>query len=849
MLSPRHPQAITILLSSSGTPARKTFAVDSEGKLDVSDYPFIKTWQVRTGEASDYPALLGIISKATRVPKACIISGAPRNELSLQDCVVRRYLGETAPFDEVPRSWVAFDIDDMEVPDADDHETLVGYALERFPEPFASASVVYQWTSKQSVQRPRNLLRLRLWFLLSDPVLPSCWRGWARSYAKELHVDPALYNPVQPHYTATPEFIGMADPFADAPRVGYLERGGVADVSELRKHLRPPTSADVVSTEVRGHEAQIQTAIEIILAQVTEGARHHHMLGAACQLVAIGCDDARVLETCEELIIKQGRDPQPNEAENALAYARRCQAAGTLRSAMRPIEETFGDISPPEEDPVPDAPAPTVDEQIDEAWSEIADPGIDPDEDQVGYGSVVYDPEADAAYNALVFARRRLHGGFLHWANCDFEWTGRKWEELESCGTRLDTLVLRIIADTSWSKSKCQEIADVLRGLNSKERLRIGCSIENPREPVPNRFCFNNGMLGLDDFLFDPYAPLTPNHKDIFIQHTLPFSYDPTATCPTWEKHLEDCFLGDDETKRELQKMFGYILSGATNHQKFFVLQGPGRAGKGTVCRVLEQLIGREDIAAKGIKDFGDDYFLADIYNKKLLFVPEANPEGGRRDQGATAANEIKKITGEDIQNVRRKHLNDLPSMLVQARIVMSCNRLPPFIDPSGALFDRMIMLRFRQSFAGREDIDLDKKLARELPGIMNWALEGCRKLTIEDGHFRLPEYSKQFIDAVKSAAAPISSMLREVATPEADGVIPVSELYALYTEWARENNNRVLSRSRFTAEVLEVFPTATLLHRARVGQLRVQVLSGVRYTPGGEACASRHRDFSEEDA
>ena len=41
-------------------------------------------------------------------------------------------------------------------------------------------------------------------------------------------------------------------------------------------------------------------------------------------------------------------------------------------------------------------------------------------------------------------------------------------------------------------------------------------------------------------------------------------------------------------------------------------------------------------------------------------------------------------------------------------------------------IWRRIRMIPFTENFEGREDAQLTDKLKQELPGILNWAVEGC---------------------------------------------------------------------------------------------------------------------------
>lgn len=816
---------MTVLLSADGTPVRKVFRLNKDGEVIADSYPDVAMWKPRSVKATDYPTLLASLQKVAAQPRALVISGALRVPVEKDAAVLRRYRGEDAPFEEVARRWVALDVDDMQVPSGT-LEEMAERAMDRLPVPFCKSSAVIQWSSQQGlVGREGNLLRFRAWFLLDEAVPTRNWREYSRTLS-DIGVDPALYNPVQPHYTATPEFKdGIPDPIPAEKRFMLVERGGRVPVAEFGDALRPPSVDTVaaVSTEVIGFEPQIQQVLARLEAQQTSGARHHHALAVACELVAIGCDEERIIEAVNSAILRQGRDPQTNEAANAYKFAKAKQASGELRSRTKSMDELFTE--------------PSMESFNDEsAWE-----GLEERIDDVVTESVAYSADAAATYNALIYKRRNHHTNpFLHWAGTDFEWTGREWQELEST----DTLKHRIVADSHLPAGKCADIAETLRGLSARERLRLGCRLSNPSEENGSLFNLQNGVLHLDDVIFDARAETKPHDPDLFVMHTLPFRHDPNAQCPRWERFLDDCFLDDHESRRELQKLFGYILSGSLNQQKLFVLQGPSRAGKGVVTRMLERLLGKHNVASKPLSDFADGFMWETCWDKSLLLVPEGNPEGLRKGTATHIANELKQVSGLDPRNVRRKGRPDLVNITISSRIVITCNRIPAFIDPADALFNRLHVLRFRQSFAGREDCELEARLAQEVPGIFNWALAGCRMLALEDGRFIVPTYSSTFMASVRESMAPTGSFVDEylqVAGP--DSGVDVDELYPLYLAWAEHDGARPISKKMLVMEVLSKIPTTACRKEVKGGRREV-ILSGVKFSPLGAAEVSKVREI-----
>ena len=87
-------------------------------------------------------------------------------------------------------------------------------------------------------------------------------------------------------------------------------------------------------------------------------------------------------------------------------------------------------------------------------------------------------------------------------------------------------------------------------------------------------------------------------------------------------------------------------------------------------------------------------------------------------------AERLLSISGEDEQQIDRKFLPPWQGKL-HVRFWIFANELPRITDASGALASRFVLVTLRNSFLGREDLQLTEKLLTELPGILNAALGG----------------------------------------------------------------------------------------------------------------------------
>lgn len=237
------------------------------------------------------------------------------------------------------------------------------------------------------------------------------------------------------------------------------------------------------------------------------------------------------------------------------------------------------------------------------------------------------------------------------------------------------------------------------------------------------------------------------------------FDYDAAAPAPSgWLAFLETLWPDEPEAVTLLQEIFGYLLIPDTSQQKIFLMVGPTRSGKGTIARVLTELVGPPNICAPSLADFGETFGLEPLLSKQLAILSDVRLDG--KANHAAIAESLLKISGEDTVTVKRKFKSAWDGRL-GVRFMLLSNLMPRFSDASPALANRFVPLLMDQSFLGREDHDLLTKLLPELPGILNWAIDGWRRLR-ERGRFNLPQSSRDAIQQLIELAAPVATFMRE---------------------------------------------------------------------------------------
>jgi phage/plasmid-associated DNA primase len=111
---------------------------------------------------------------------------------------------------------------------------------------------------------------------------------------------------------------------------------------------------------------------------------------------------------------------------------------------------------------------------------------------------------------------------------------------------------------------------------------------------------------------------------------------------------------------------------------------------------------------------------------------------------------------------------------------MMSTNNHPPINDRSNGIWRRMLFLPFRVAIPESEqDPQLAQKLKGEIAGILNWALEGRKKLYTR-GSFILPRVSEEALQEYRRESNPAEVFLREEVRIDSSARTSVEAVYVL---------------------------------------------------------------------
>jgi putative DNA primase/helicase len=346
----------------------------------------------------------------------------------------------------------------------------------------------------------------------------------------------------------------------------------------------------------------------------------------------------------------------------------------------------------------------------------------------------------------------------------------------------------------SWAM-RC-ETETRINGMLNIAKARPGVPIE------PSQLDSNPWLFTIQSGTIDLKTGVCRSHdKGDHITRQSNVTYDPEARAPRWIAFLER-IIPNPEVRTFLQKAVGYSLTGETSEQCMFFLFGLGANGKSTFLDVIHALMGEYSMSTptSTLTVKQNDAIPNDIARLKgVRFVSAVETDDGKR----LAESVLKQLTGDKRISARfmRGEWFDFQPIL---KLWLATNHKPQVRGTDEGIWRRIRLIPFTVSIPPEEqERNLAELLiAEELPGILNWALEGLR-LWLAEG-LGTPPAVMAATQEYRQEQDALNSFFEECCIAETGAQITAKELYTRYTSWCEENGERAESQRKFGQRLAE---------------------------------------------
>lgn len=372
-------------------------------------------------------------------------------------------------------------------------------------------------------------------------------------------------------------------------------------------------------------------------------------------------------------------------------------------------------------------------------------------------------------------------------------WDGKRW--------KVDTKkeIERITAKVLRSLSKSDDKAEAKWSRMCERRNIRMNSIKDLMPLVPGErgdFDTHKYLLNVENGIVDlKTGKLQQHDRELGLTKITNIAFDENANCPEWLNFLDQIFQGDKELAEYMQRLIGYSLTGEITEQIMVFLIGGGSNGKSTFINIIKDIMGDYGRQAKSDtfikkKETGANNDIARLVGSR--FVSAIESEDGEQLSEAF----VKQITGGEpvlARFLRQEFFEFIPEF----KVFFTTNHKPVIKGVDEGIWRRIRLIPFNlQLPKEKRDKKLPEKLSLEMPGILNWAIEGCLKW--QQSGLNDPAIVMKATGDYKEEMDILGPFMFECCFKREDVQVEAKDLYEVYANWCFKNGEHQLKNRAF---------------------------------------------------
>jgi hypothetical protein len=194
--------------------------------------------------------------------------------------------------------------------------------------------------------------------------------------------------------------------------------------------------------------------------------------------------------------------------------------------------------------------------------------------------------------------------------------------------------------------------------------VQVATRVDDESPPDCQYINLRNGCLDWATGVLEPHTPA------VFTTVQLPIEYDPTATCPAFDRYLQTTF--DADVIPLIEEILGWCLLPDRRFEQAIMLTGEGENGKSVFLDLVGYLLGEDNVSNVALQDLEENRFrAAELYGKL------ANVFADLDARGLQTSSMFKTLTTGDPITAERKHAQPF-RFRSYAKLLFSANKIPP---------------------------------------------------------------------------------------------------------------------------------------------------------------------------
>lgn len=325
---------------------------------------------------------------------------------------------------------------------------------------------------------------------------------------------------------------------------------------------------------------------------------------------------------------------------------------------------------------------------------------------------------------------------------------------------------------------------------------------------IPYYVAVNNGIWDMKDKILHPFSQdlvfTSKIHTNLNLAAT-----NPVITIPednsTWDVDTFFSELGSPEfVKSILEVIQAACLPLAPRNKMVLFMNTAGNNGKGTICQLIRNILGKDSVVSIPITNFSKQFELANLPHACSVICDENDVSSFSQGLG-----NLKSVITGDTVSIERKYKESFDYSF--HGLVLQCvNDFPKGDDKSGSFRRRLHIIPFENCFTGAEKRYIKDRLIYRTD-----VLEYILKMVLVD-----MEYREQFTETAATKKAlesyvkttnSVVSFLQEILPECKWDLLPATDfLYSAFKSWYREvsPSGKVIGRNDFIDSVKEFVAT-----------------------------------------
>lgn len=344
-----------------------------------------------------------------------------------------------------------------------------------------------------------------------------------------------------------------------------------------------------------------------------------------------------------------------------------------------------------------------------------------------------------------------------------------------------------------------------------KEKLEVFTLVKSRLKVVqtcviPYYVPVNNGVWDMESKTLYPFSTdlvfTSKIHTNLNLAAT-----NPVIPTPDGDWDVDSFFseLGSPEFQLSIKEVIqAACLPLAPRNKMVLFMNTVGNNGKGTICQIIRNILGKDSVVSIPIADFSKQFALAGLPKAVAVIVDENNVSHFSQGLGNLKA----VITGDTVQ-IEQKYEKTYDYSF-HGLILQCVNDFPRVDDKSFSLRRRLFVLEFLNCFTGKEKRYIKDRLIYRTD-----VLEYILKILLVDMQYReeFTETSatKKALELYTKTTNSVVAFLQEILPECKFDLLPATDfLYAAYKNWYREfvPSGKVIGRNDFIDSVKEFVAT-----------------------------------------